>query len=257
MTDASSPAGGALESAPEGAVRLQGEGLQVSRGGKAILRGVDLEARRGEVLAVVGPSGAGKSTLFRALVGELPLEKGRVAFDGEDVTRWPLWRRSRAGLGYVPQTPSVLSGLTVRGNLLAFHRIVHGTAGDPVAAARVVDLESRLDVLAGELSAGERRRLEIARAVVRSPRALICDEPFAGVDPVGSARIAELLLSLATAGVAIVLADHHVAEALALASRAMLLLDGTVATVSEPAAFAEHPLVRGRYLGTWMRSVPP
>ena len=120
-----------------------------------------------------------------------------------------------------------------------------------------MELETRLDVPAGELSAGERRRLEIARALVRPPRVLICDEPFAGVDPVGSARIAALLGDLAKAGVAIVLADHHVAEALSLASRAMLLLDGTVATVSDPASFAEHPLVRGRYLGSWARSVPP
>ena len=246
-------------------VRLRGVGLYVARGAKAIVRGVDLEARAGEVLAVVGPSGAGKSTLFRALVGELPAEKGRVFLSPGsspgggllDISAWPLWQRSREGLGYVPQNPSVLWNLTVRGNLSTFHRIVHGREGDAERDAARVDLASRLDVQAGELSAGERRRLELARALVRPPRVLVCDEPFAGVDPAGSARIAELLRDLALGGVAIVLADHHVAEALALATRAMLLLDGEVAVSADPTAFVEHPLVRGRYLGTWTRTIPP
>jgi len=252
---------------PGGAPRLRAEGLEVVRGGKAIVRGVDLLAAGGEVLAVVGPSGAGKSTLFRALVGELPAAAGRVMLAPahaedhgaaqDDITRWPLWRRARAGVGYVPQTPSVLWNLTVRGNLATFHRIVHGEEGDPQQAASRVDLGGRLDVPAGELSAGERRRLELARALVREPTVLVCDEPFAGVDPVGSARIAELLRELARRGVAIVLADHHVAEALALATRALLLLDGRVAADEEPGAFQEHPLVRGRYLGNWGRTVPP
>ena len=231
--------------------RLRGEAIHVARGGKAVVRGVTIEARAHEVLAVVGPSGAGKSTLFRALVGELPMERGRVSLEGTDVSDWPLWRRARSGVGYVPQTPSVLFGLTVRANLATFHRIVHGTDGDPARDAARVDLAERLDVPAGELSAGERRRLEVARALVRPPRVLICDEPFAGVDPAGSARIAALLRELAATGVAIVLADHHVAEALALATRAVLLLDGEVATESDPVSFRDHPLVRDRYLGSW------
>jgi lipopolysaccharide export system ATP-binding protein len=237
--------------------RLRGEKLVVSRGGKAILRGVDVAAGEGEVVAVVGPSGAGKSTLFRALVGELDATSGRVFLEGKDVTRWPLWERARAGIGYVPQSPSVLWGLTVRGNLTAFHRIARGAECDPAREAARFDLASRLDVLAGELSAGERRRLEVARALVCEPRVLVCDEPFAGVDPVGAARIADLLRDLSRSGVAILIADHHVAEALALATRAVLLLDGEIATVADPVSFQEHPLVRGRYLGSWARSIPP
>jgi lipopolysaccharide export system ATP-binding protein len=236
-------------------VSLRAEAIHVVRGGKAVVRGVTIDARASEVLAVVGPSGAGKSTLFRALVGELPMARGRVLLGGTDVSDWPLWRRARGGVGYVPQTPSVLFGLTVRANLATFHRIVHGHDGDPDREAIRVDLASRLDVPAGELSAGERRRLELARALVRTPRVLICDEPFAGVDPAGSARIAALLRELAGNGVAIVLADHHVAEALALATRAVLLLDGEVATESDPQSFRDHPLVRDRYLGSW--SLPP
>ncbi len=234
-----------------GETRLSADAIHVVRGGKAVVRGVTIEARSGEVLAIVGPSGAGKSTLFRALVGELTVSSGRVVLDGENVSAWPLWQRARRGLGYVPQTPSVLFNLTVRANLATFHRIVHGDDGDPSATAARFGLTARLDVAAGELSAGERRRLELARALVRPPRVLICDEPFAGVDPAGSARIAGLLRDLAVGGVAVVLSDHHVAEALALATRAVLLLDGEVATESDPASFRVHPLVRDRYLGSW------
>ncbi len=246
-----------MTSATTARTLLRGEAIHVVRGGKAVVRGVTIEARAHEVLAVVGPSGAGKSTLFRALVGELPMERGRVTLEGVDVTGWPLWRRARSGVGYVPQTPSVLFGLTVRENLATFHRIVHGTDGDPEGKAARVDLSERLDVAAGELSAGERRRLEVARALVRTPRVLICDEPFAGVDPAGSARVAALLRDLAATGVAIVLADHHVSEALALATRAVLLLDGEVATESDPQSFRDHPLVRDRYLGSWSLAPPP
>ena len=241
---------------PSGRSGLRGEALHVARGGKSILRGVDVAARPGEIVAVVGPSGAGKSTLFRALVGELPIARGAVFLDESDVTSWPLWRRARAGVGYVPQTPSVLHALSVRANLDTFHRIA-GAPFDLAGVAARFNLASLLDVPASELSAGERRRLEIARALVRAPRVLVCDEPFAGVDPVGSARIAALLRELSASGVAILLADHHVAEALALATRAVLLLDGVIATESDPVTFQDHPLVRGRYLGSWARSLPP
>lgn len=241
-------------------VALLARGLRVVRGEKTVLRGVDVHAAAGEVLGVLGPSGAGKSTLFRAILGEIPTAAGRVTLGGEDVTRWPLWRRARAGIGYIPQGPSVLWELTVRANLAAFYRVVHGARApeDAVrAAAAEVDLDTRLEVRAGELSAGERRRLEFARAITRTPRVLICDEPFAGVDPVGAARLGELLRDLATRGVAVVLADHHVAEALRICTRALLLLDGAVATEADPVRFQEDPLVVGRYLGTWTRSIAP
>jgi lipopolysaccharide export system ATP-binding protein len=176
------------------------------------------------------------------------------------VTAWPLWKRARAGLGYVPQEPSVLWDLTVLENLRTFRQIVHRDRDPEEAerAARAVDLTSRLDVRAGELSAGERRRLELARAITRTPRVLVCDEPFAGVDPAGAERLAQLLRDLAEReSVAVVLADHHVAEALGICTRAMLLLDGEVATTGTPDEFRSHPLVQGRYLGSWARSIPP
>jgi lipopolysaccharide export system ATP-binding protein len=229
---------------------LEARDLRVTRGGRAILRGVDVEARPGEVLGVLGPSGAGKSTLFRALVGEAPPDEGTVVLDGKDVTRQPLWRRAREGMGYVPQGPSVLWDLTVRDNLVAFRRIAGLTPAPPRIAAARVGLEERLDVRAGALSGGERRRLELARAVTRTPRVLVCDEPFAGVDPAGAERLGDLLRELAGNGTAVLLADHHVAEALRVCARAVLLLDGVIAVAAPAAEFTEHRLVRGRYLGT-------
>jgi lipopolysaccharide export system ATP-binding protein len=230
-------------------VVLEGRSLRVVRGGKVILRDVSVALHAGEVLGVLGPSGAGKSTLFRALVGELPLASGAVTFLGEDITKQPLWVRARRGLGYVPQTPSVLLDLTVRENLATYQRIALGNVGDVDAAAARVDLGERLAVRAGDLSAGERRRLEVARAITRKPKALICDEPFAGVDPAGAARLGELLRTLAKEeDVAVVLADHHVPEALRVCDVASLLLDGSIALTDAPRAFEAHELVRSRYL---------
>jgi lipopolysaccharide export system ATP-binding protein len=244
--------------APSPAI-LTARRLRVTRGGKEILRGVDVEAHAGEVVGVLGPSGAGKSTLFRALVGETPPDEGTVVVDGRDMTEWPLWKRARAGVGYVPQGPSVLWDLSVRQNLRVFREIAAAPSpaglrddaiAGPVADAARVGLDHRLDVQAGELSAGERRRLEVARALTIRPRVLVCDEPFAGVDPLGAAKLGDLLRDMAAQGVAVLIADHHVAEALRVCSRAVLLLDGAVAATSSADEFAEHPTVRGRYLGT-------
>ena len=246
---------------------LASRGVRIARGEKTVLRGVTVEARSGEVVGILGPSGAGKSTLFRALVGELPVEDGEVRLFGEDVSKLPLWARARRGLAYVPQTPSVLWDLTVRENLRVYHRIVHGSGffrgrveGEDEAIeklARRVALDDRLDVRAGELSGGERRRLELARALTRPPKVLVCDEPFAGVDPRAASRLGDMLKELAASGVAVLLADHHVEEALRVCTRALLLLDGQVAVDAEPEAFREDPLVVGRYLGSWARSMPP
>jgi len=243
---------------------IAGVGIRVRRGDKTILRGVDLSARPGEVLGVLGPSGAGKSTLFRALVGEIAVASGKVELHGEDVTALPLWARARRGLSYVPQTPSVLWDLSVRENLATYHRVVHGRA-DAAAERKAIEelaarvaLDDRMDVRAGELSGGERRRLELARALTRPPKVLVCDEPFAGVDPQQASRLGDMLRALAVDdGVCVVLADHHVEEALRVCTRAVLLLDGEVAAEEEPDAFRAHPLVVGRYLGSWARTIPP
>jgi lipopolysaccharide export system ATP-binding protein len=247
---------------------IESRGIRVARGDKMILRGVSIQANKGEVVGVLGPSGAGKSTLFRALVGEIPVEDGQVLLFAKDVTRDALWARARGGVSYVPQTPSVLWDLTVRDNLRVYHRVVYGgawpkraRAGEEDAIARLgerVALVDRLDVRAGELSGGERRRLELARALTRPPRVLVCDEPFAGVDPQQASRLGDMLRGLADdEGVCVLLSDHHVAEALRVCTRAVLLLDGQVAMEGNPDEFQEHPLVVGRYLGNWGRSLPP
>jgi lipopolysaccharide export system ATP-binding protein len=226
-------------------------GVCVERAGKEILRGVDITLHAGEVVGVLGPSGAGKSTLFGAIVGNLIPDRGSVSLDGRDVTRWPLWRRARSGIGYVPQGPSVLWDLTVRLNLEAYRRIAGMPLDDVEHAADSVGLAARLDVVAGALSGGERRRLELARALTRRPKVLVCDEPFAGVDPAGAEKLGNLLRALSHGGAAILLADHHVSEALRICQRAVLLIDGRVAAEAGATEFEAIPLVRERYLGGW------
>jgi lipopolysaccharide export system ATP-binding protein len=245
---------GAKAGEPSRAPALRAAGITVVKAGRSIVRDVALRVDAGEVLGVLGPSGAGKSTLFGALVGEESAASGGVWLAERDVTGLPLWKRARFGLGYVPQSPSVLWDLTVRDNLRTFVRVARGEHLDDdgvEAAARRVGLERQVATKAGALSGGERRRLELARALTMAPKVLICDEPFAGVDPGGAQELGRLLLELAASGVAVVLADHHVEEALRVCTRALLLLDGVVATEATPDAFREDPLVRGRYLGTW------
>jgi lipopolysaccharide export system ATP-binding protein len=232
-------------------MRFEARDVVVALAGAEVVRGVTLSLAEGEVVGVLGPSGAGKTTLFRAMVGELRLLSGRVEIDGHDVSREPLWQRVRRGVGYVPQTPSVLWDLTVEQNLATFARLSRaGAKADAREWARRVELGDRLDVLAGELSGGERRRLELARALLGEPRALVCDEPFAGIDPAGAERMGDLLRQAASRGTAVVLADHHVAEALRVCDRAVLLVDGKIEASGAPAAFVEHPLVQRRYLGS-------
>ena len=258
------PASDRAPRAPDETPAIRSTDLRVARGNKTILRGVTMSARSGEVLGVLGPSGAGKSTLFRALVGEIDVSSGGLELFAEDVTGLPLWARARRGISYVPQTPSVLWDLSVRDNLASYHRVVHGRVDAATLKSAVerlaqrVALEDRMDVRAGELSGGERRRLELARALTRPPKVLICDEPFAGVDPQQASRLGDMLRSLARdESVCVILADHHVEEALRVCTRAVLLLDGEVAAEADPAAFREHPLVVGRYLGSWARTMPP
>jgi lipopolysaccharide export system ATP-binding protein len=239
-------------------MKLEARDVVVVLAQTEVVRGVSLALSEGEVLGVLGPSGAGKTTLFRALVGEIPVASGRIELDGQDIGHEPLWRRARRGVGYVPQTPSVLWDLTVEQNLATFEALTRAT--EPLGArawAQTVELDSRLQVRAGELSGGERRRLELARALVGRPKVLVCDEPFAGIDPAGAERLGNLLRQRAEAGTGVVLADHHVAEALRVCDRALLLVDGRIEATGAPEAFREHPLVVGRYLGSWARTLPP
>jgi lipopolysaccharide export system ATP-binding protein len=233
--------------------------LSVSRGGTSVVRDVSLKLQMSEIVGVLGPSGAGKSTLFAALAGELP-SRGEIVVAGEVLTALPTHARARRGLSYLPQGPSVLHDLSARDNLATFASLALGrrsaAAIDLDLALERVNLLPRAHLRARDLSGGERRRLELARATLLSPRVLLADEPFAGMDPHSVQEVANLLRQLAIAGLAILVSDHRAHEVLTLASRALLLVDGAVQLEATPAAFLEHPLVTSRYLAALPAPAP-
>lgn len=232
-----------------GDLALQAIEICVELGGVEVLRDVSVAVRRGQVLGVLGPSGAGKTTLFRVLSGEALPKRGTVRIDGVDVTRWPLFRRARAGLGYVPQGPSVLLDLSVADNIRTFELAARVSPVSVAERATVVGLEDRLRVKARELSGGERRRLEVLRGLVSDPLVLLCDEPFSSGDPVHIRTLARLLRAHADRGRCILLSDHRIATALAICDEAVLLADGRIQAHGPAAGFADHPAVVRRYLG--------
>jgi lipopolysaccharide export system ATP-binding protein len=227
---------------------LSARSLGVFAGQRWALRALSFELAPGELLAVLGPSGAGKTTLLRALAGDLALDEGQVLLGARDVTRLPLWQRARRGLGYVPQTPNVLFDLTVRQNIEAFTAICEQPPAIEERAA-AVQLEASLETRARDLSGGERRRLELLRALIAKPKVLLCDEPFAGVDAHRAHGLISLLVRLKDQGVSIILADHRVREILSPADRALLLVDGRLELIDTKNNFMKHPAVTGRYLG--------
>jgi lipopolysaccharide export system ATP-binding protein len=228
--------------------KLRAEGLRAVLHGAEILRGVDLEVSAGQVVGVIGPNGAGKSTLFRTLVGEIAAQAGRVWIGSREVTKLALWERARMGLGYVPQTPSVLFDLSVADNIRTFERIAHATPERLTERAARLHLEERLDVKASDLSGGERRRLELLRALIAQPKVLVCDEPLLGVDPALARRVLELLREHAQRGAAVLIADHRLGATLTVCDVALLLVDGRVELCAPPEEFSSHPAVVRRTL---------
>lgn len=228
---------------------LRATGVSVVLGAVKVLDDVEVIVTPGSVVAVVGASGAGKSTLFRAIAGEVSLCAGSVILRGTDVTGLPLWKRARLGLGYVPQGPSVLLDMTVSDNIVAFERAA-GVASRPCEErASSVKLEERLGVRARDLSGGERRRLELLRALIADPALLVCDEPFAAGDPIHVGVLSALLRAHADRGRGVLIADHRLRDALGIADDAIFLSDGRVVASGPGAQLADHPAVRGRYLG--------
>jgi lipopolysaccharide export system ATP-binding protein len=215
-----------------------------------VLREVSVSVQSGEVLGLLGPSGAGKSTLFEALAGELPVASGEIVLVDLVLGAMPLHVRARRGLSYLPQGASVLHDLSALDNLRTFAALAglpHTTRQLSEHLARF-SFAARASVRARDLSGGERRRLELARATLRGPVVLLADEPFAGMDPRSVADVARTLRELADAGLAIVISDHHAEQVLAIADRAVLLVDGAVEAESDAATFAALPVVSGRYL---------
>ena len=223
-------------------------------GGRTVVDAVDLRLERGEIVALLGPNGAGKTTSFYMIVGFVRPDGGRIQLGDTDVTRWPMHRRARAGLGYLAQEPSAFRRMSVRDNLLAvleFQRL--SVAEQRARAAGLLEefqLAHLADHRADTLSGGERRRLEIARSLTIDPDFILLDEPFTGVDPKSIREIQRLVADLRERrGLGVLLTDHSVRETLAIADRVVLMFDGRVRFDGSPADFADDPDVRSSYLG--------
>jgi len=248
------PAPRAEAAAPIVARTLRATNLTKRYGGRAVVDGVDLHLTRGEIVALLGPNGAGKTTSFYMMVGFVRPDRGRITLGDVDVTRWPMHRRARAGLGYLAQEPSAFRRMSVRDNLLAILEFQPLSRSEQHQRADALLEEFHLAHLASHradtLSGGERRRLEIARSLTIDPDFILLDEPFTGVDPKSIREIQRLVADLRERrGLGVLLTDHSVRETLAIADRVVLMFDGRVRFDGSPAGFAEDPDVRASYLG--------
>lgn len=229
------------------------EGLVKSYAGRRVVDGVSLSVERGEVVGLLGPNGAGKTTTFYMIVGLERAEAGRITLDGHDVTRLPMYKRARRGIGYLAQEPSVFRKLTVRENVLAILE-TRGLRGKE-AGRRADELLAEFDIAhirdqrGYALSGGERRRTEIARALAAEPSFLLLDEPFAGVDPIAVADIQEIIRRLKERGIGVLITDHNVRETLSITDRAYILHQGRVLVQGPSREVAADPTARKFYLG--------
>ncbi|HSK10756.1 MAG TPA: LPS export ABC transporter ATP-binding protein [Vicinamibacterales bacterium] len=231
--------------------------LTKSYGGRTVVRGVSLEVASGEIVGLLGPNGAGKTTTFYMTVGLAAPDSGRVLLDDEDVTSDPMYIRARKGIGYLPQEPSIFRGLTVEQNILAILETLDLDAATRRARLRELLAELRLTSLAAApaytLSGGERRRVEITRALVMSPLFILLDEPFAGIDPIAVADIQKIIFHLRERGIGVLITDHNVRETLRITDRAYIVHGGTLFRSGTPESLAGDEDVRRIYLGTDFR----
>lgn len=220
---------------------------------RTVVDGVSIQVNQGEIVGLLGANGAGKTTSFRMVVGMIKPDKGKVMFQGKDVSRMPMYRRARLGLGYLSQESSVFRNMTVLDNILAVleARRVPRKEREERAMSLLEDLQlTRLkDSLASNLSGGERRRLEVSRALATEPSLLLLDEPFAGVDPITVEEIQRILSQLSDRGIAILITDHAVLETLRISDRAYILHQGRVISEGDPGSIINDPVVREVYLG--------
>lgn len=220
---------------------------------KTVLRGISMQIRKGEVVGLLGPNGAGKTTCFYTMVGLVLPDSGRILLDGHDITHMPMYRRSRMGIGYLPQESSIFRGMTVEENIWSVLEIC-----EQDTTKRVEKLESLLDEFsiqhirtasALSLSGGERRRVEIARALASGPSYMLLDEPFAGIDPIAIADIRNLVSHLKDRDIGVLITDHNVRETLDIIDRAYIIHDGQVLMSGTPEEIVENEDVRRVYLG--------
>jgi len=233
---------------------LSATGLEKSYRKRKVVSSLSISIASGEVVGLLGPNGAGKTTAFYMIVGLVPCDGGRIELDGEDITRLPMHARARRGVGYLPQEPSIFRRLTVSDNVMA----ILETRGDLDAAARDEALERLLeelhvahlrDHMGMSLSGGERRRVEIARALAANPAFILLDEPFAGVDPLSVHDIQRIARHLAERGIGVLITDHNVRETLGICGRAYIVNQGTVLASGTSDEILANPDVRKVYLG--------
>ena len=232
---------------------LLASGIGKSFKGKRVVRNVSLRLQRGEAVGLLGPNGAGKTTTFHIISGLLPADEGNVQLDGNDITTMPVFRRARLGLGYLPQESSIFRGLTVEQNIRAVLESTEGGKSDHdailddlMAEFSIAHLRNTLSV---NLSGGERRRLEIARALALRPTFLLLDEPLAGIDPIALNDIRNLIGQLKEHGLGVLITDHNVRETLDIVDRTYIIYDGTVLMEGTPDEVIDHKAVRDVYLG--------
>ena len=220
---------------------------------RKVVDSVSLDIQRGEIVGLLGPNGAGKTTSFYMMVGLLPADGGRIFLEGQEITALPMYQRCRMGVGYLPQESSVFRKLTVEENLLAILETLDLTRDE--RRERAHDLLAELDLTplaqypAYTLSGGERRRLEITRALVTSPQYLLLDEPFTGIDPIAIGDIQVIVGRLRERGIGILITDHNVRETLAITDRAYILYDGKILVAGTATEIAHNPVAREIYLG--------
>jgi len=235
-----------------------GEGLVVDRlfksfGERQIVHGVSLRLKRGEVAGLLGPNGAGKTTCFYMITGLIPVDAGTILLDGRDITALPMYQRARMGVGYLPQEASIFRGMTVEENVLAVVEMRETETGRAREATAALLDELRISHLrsapAVSLSGGERRRVEIARALASEPSFMLLDEPFAGIDPLAIADIRDVIGYLKGRGIGILITDHNVRETLDIIDRASIIHAGEVLFEGAPQEIVDNPDVRRVYLG--------
>jgi len=232
---------------------LEIKGLSKSYGGREVVKGVDLLVKRGEIVGLLGPNGAGKTTTFYMIVGIVPPKNGSIVFDNEDITRLPIHERARYGIGYLSQEPSVFRKLSVQENIMAILETL--PIGRVERKRRLASLLEELNIShlarskAYTLSGGERRRLEITRALVTNPSFILLDEPFSGIDPIVVSEAQEIIRDLKNKGLGILLTDHNVRETLSITDRAYLIAEGRILIAGSAGDLINNPKAREIYLG--------
>ena len=242
---------------PQPVAYLATHGVEKSFAGRKVVKGVTIYVRRGEAVGLLGPNGAGKTTVFYMITGLIKADRGRIELDGYDITSLPMYQRARLGIGYLPQEASIFRGLNVEENIRAVLEMV-----EPNRRRRDADLTALLEEFGLArlrktstiaLSGGERRRVEIARALATRPSYMLLDEPFAGIDPKAVVDIQKLVRHLTTRGIGVLITDHNVRETLGLTDRAYIIYSGEVLMEGHPEDIVNNPDVRRLYLGEEFR----